>query len=44
MAYWEGDELIVFGDRDKHEMAMLSLSDWFGRDEDEEWLASWLEI
>ena len=44
MAYWEGDELIVFGDRDKHEMAMLSLSDWFGRDEDEEWLASWWEI
>ena len=25
MAYWEGDQLIVFGDRDKHELAMLRL-------------------
>ena len=27
MAYWEGDQLIVFGDRDKHELAMLGLSE-----------------
>ena len=26
MAYWDGDDLIVFGDRDKHELAMLGLS------------------
>ena len=43
MAYWEGDSLIVFGDRDKHELAMQSLSEWFGRDEDEDWLAAWSE-
>ena len=43
MAYWEGDDLIVFGDRDKHELAMQSLSEWFGRDEDEDWLAAWSE-
>ena len=43
MAYWEDDKLIVFGDRDKHELAMQSLSEWFGRDEDEDWLAEWSE-
>ena len=45
MAYWEDDKLIVFGDRDKYEMAMLSLSDLASRDEkeDEEWLAGWVE-
>ena len=43
MAYWEDDKLIVFGDRDKHELAMQSLSEWFGRDEDEDWLAAWSE-
>ena len=26
MAYWEGEDLIVFGDRGKHELATLSLS------------------
>ena len=41
MAYWIGDELLVFGDRDKHEWAMLGLSRWFEEPEDEEWLASW---
>ena len=30
MAYWEDGYLIVFGDRDKHEWAMLGLSQWFG--------------
>ena len=41
MAYWIGDQLLVFGDRDKHEWAMLGLSRWFEEPEDEEWLASW---
>ena len=27
MAYWEGDELVAFRDRDKHELAMLGLSE-----------------
>ncbi len=43
MAYWKGDKLIVFGDRDKHEWAMLGLSRWFNEPEDAEWLASWSE-
>ena len=43
MAYWDGDDLIVFADRDQHEWAMLGLSQWFAEPEDEEWLASWLE-
>ena len=33
MAYWKGDKLIVFGDRDKHEWAMLGLSQWFSEPE-----------
>ena len=40
MAYWDGDHLIVFGDRDQDEWASLGLSTWFEEDEDEEWLAS----
>ena len=44
MAYWEDGYLIVFGDRDKHELAMLALSQWFNEPEDEEWLAQWLEM
>ncbi len=43
MAYWEGDQLIVFGDRDKHEFAMLGLMDWFSRPEDPDWEAAWSE-
>ena len=43
MAYWEGCNLIVSGDRDKFEMAMLAMSDWFDRDEDEDWLSGWSE-
>ena len=27
MAYWDGDKLVVFGDRDKHELAMLGMSE-----------------
>ena len=44
MAYWDEGSLIVFGDRDKHEWAMLGLSQWFAEPEDEEWLAQWLEM
>ena len=44
MAYWDGGNLIVFGDRDKHELAMLALSQWFAEPEDEEWLAQWSEM
>ena len=43
MAYWEDGYLIVFGDRDKHEWAMMALSQAFNEPEDEEWLAQWLE-
>ena len=43
MAYWDGDDLIVFGDRDKHELAMLGMADWFSRPEDPEWEAAWSE-
>ena len=41
MAYWEGDKLVVFGDRDKDELAMLAWSQLNAEPEDEEWLASW---
>ena len=36
MAYWDGDDLVVFGDRGKHEMASLGLSQWFSKPEDPE--------
>ena len=39
MAVWEDDgNLLVFGDRDKHELAAVSMGQWFARPEDEEWL------
>ena len=44
MAYWDEEgRLIVFGDRDKHEMAMLGLASMARHDEEEdpEWLAAW---
>ena len=41
MAYWDGDKLVVFGDRDKDELAMLAWSQLNAEPEDEEWLASW---
>ena len=51
MAYWEDGYLIVFGDRDKHEWAMLGLSQWFSEpdspDDDpdyQEWLRSLPDI
>ena len=36
MAYWDGDDLVVFGDRGKQEMASLGLSQWFSKPEDPE--------
>ena len=51
MAYWDGNDLIVFGDRDKHEWAMLGLaafnSYYDEADDDPEyqaWLASLPDI
>ncbi len=45
MAYWlEDGRLVVFGDRDKHEWAMLGLSQWASEPEDPEWEAAWLEM
>ena len=43
MAYWDGDKLVVFGDRDKNEWGALGLSQWFGETEDPEWEAAWSE-
>ena len=43
MAYWKGDKLIVFGDRDKREWSMLGLSAMFSRPNDLEVEAKWLE-
>ncbi len=39
MAYWMDGKLVVSGDRDKHEWAMMGLANWFSDPEDEEWLA-----
>ncbi len=44
MAYWDEGELIVFGDRDKHEWTMMGLQSMFSRPEDEEWLAEWASM
>ena len=43
MAYWEGEDLTVFGDRGKHDMAALGLSQSADRPEDPEWEAAWSE-
>ena len=43
MAYWDGDDLIVFGDRDKHEWSMMGLAEWAKQPEDPEWEALWSE-
>ena len=44
MAYWnEEGNLVVYGDRDKHEWATMGLAQWFSEPEDEEWLAAWSE-
>ena len=45
MAYWDGDNLIVFDDRDKNEWETAALAEWFGEpggpDDDPEYQA-WL--
>ena len=42
MAYWDDEgNLVVFGDRDKHEWSMLGLSQWSSEPEDPEWEAAW---
>ena len=43
MAYWQDGHLIVYDDRDKHEWAMLGLSQWFGGREEQEWENAALE-
>ena len=43
MAYWDGDNLVVFGDRDQDEWTNLGLSQWFEREEDPQWEADWSE-
>ncbi len=43
MAYWDGEYLVVYGDRDQDEWATLSVSQWFDREEDPEWEAAWSE-
>ena len=43
MAYWDGEFLVVFGDRYQDEWAMLGLSQWFDREEDPDWEAAWPE-
>ncbi len=43
MAYWDGDDLVVFGDRDKHEWSMMGLVEWAKEPEDPEWEALWSE-
>ena len=43
MAYWDEGELIVFGDRDKHEWSRMGLEAMLSKPEDEEWLSEWLE-
>ena len=43
MAYWDGDYLVVFGDRDQDEWASLGLQSMFSRPNDLEQDASWLE-
>ncbi len=51
MAYWEGEHLVVSGDRDKHEWTMMGLARWFNEpdnpDDDpeyQEWLLSLPDI
>ena len=42
MAYIDDTgHLVVYGDRDQFEFAMLSMSQWFAQPEDPEWEAAW---
>ena len=43
MAYWDGDNLVVYGDRDKDEWATLGLQSMFSRPNDLEQDTSWSE-
>ena len=43
MAYWEGESLVVSGDRDKREWTMMGLQST-NEPEDEEWLAEWAAL
>ena len=43
MAYWDRDHLVVFGNRDQDEWAMLGLSQQFEREEDPDWETDWSE-
>ena len=44
MAYWEGEYLVVSGDRDKREWSMMGLQSMSNDPEDEEWLAAWASM
>ena len=44
MAYWEGEHLVVSGDRDKREWSMMGLQSMSNDPEDEEWLLSLPDI
>ena len=45
MAYWDGEYLVVSGDRDKHEWAMMGLQSMYSRpNELEQDIEEWLEI
>ena len=44
MAYWEGDMLVVWDDREGDELALMAMADWLNEPEDEEWLAAWREL
>ncbi len=43
MAYWDGNDLVVWGDREQDDLAVLALEDWARRPEDPEWEAAWSE-
>ena len=44
MAYWEGEYLVVSGDRDKHEWSMMGLQSMFSRANDLEQDVEWSEV
>ena len=47
MAYWDGDELRAFGDRERDDFTTAALAQWAKEPEDAEWLEElrqiWLE-
>ena len=44
MAYWEGEYLVVSGDRDRNEWTMMGLPAMYSRQEDDEWLDEWTAL